>query len=110
MCQSCIDGSYKERKRREKILFTDFLKVCKILYHFSKCIMEWVLPSKWCIRVPYTRKQSERTKIIIYVSPSSLYMSACRKREILDSRLTHHFTWQQNARMLTKAPERVSHL
>lgn len=54
--------------------------------------------SKWCIRVPNTRKQNERTKIIIYGSPSSLYMSAWRKREILISRLARHFTWQRSAR------------
>lgn len=54
--------------------------------------------SKWCIRVPNTRKRNERTKIIIYGSLSSLYMSAWRKREILISRLARHFTWQRSAR------------
>lgn len=35
--------------------------------------------SKWCMRVPNTRNEAERTKIIIYVSLSSLHMSSRRK-------------------------------
>lgn len=35
--------------------------------------------SKWCKRVPNTRTQTERTKIIIYVSLSSLYVSLKKK-------------------------------
>lgn len=54
------------------------------LHHFPYLlgggILKW---SKWCIRVPNTRKQAERTKIIIYVCPSSLYMSHWEEGRLL---------------------------
>lgn len=70
---SLMNATKEKIYKRENSILCYGLKVCKI-FCFPQHVMDGTGSPKWCkwfIGVPNTRKQNERTKIIIYVSPSS---------------------------------------
>lgn len=107
--QSSIDRSYSFKKKKEpemkkKVFFTAVgwspARAYPVFLH-----VWWAASrgeSERCISVPNTGNQTERTKIILYVSLSSFCVSAQREKAILDSRPAHQFTWRQNGRDVHK--------